>query len=29
MKQLLNEGDTAYGGTLYKIDTNIDALTKL
>ena len=29
MKQLLNDGDTAYGDTLYKIVTNIDLLTKL
>ena len=29
MKQLLNDGDTTYGGTLYKFVTNIDLLTKL
>ena len=29
MKQLLNDGDTAYGGTLYKFVTNIDLQTKL
>ena len=29
MKQLFNDGDTTYGGTLYKFVTNIDLLTKL
>ena len=29
MKQLLNDGDTTYGGTLYKFVTNIYLLTKL
>ena len=29
MKQLLEDGDTAYGDTLYKFVTNIDLLTKL
>ena len=29
MNQLLNDGDTAYVGTLYKFVTNIDLLTKL
>ena len=29
MEQLLNDGDTTYGGTLYKFVTNIDLLTKL
>ena len=29
MKQLLNDGDTTHGGTLYKFVTNIDLLTKL
>ena len=28
MKQLLNDGDTTYGGTLYKFVTNIDLLKK-
>ena len=29
MKQLLNGGDTTYGGTLYKFVANVDLLTKL
>ena len=29
MKQLLNDGDTTYGDTLYKFVTDIDLLTKL
>ena len=29
MKQLLNDGDTAYGGTVQKFVTNIDLLKKL
>ena len=29
MKQLLNDGDTPYGDTLYKFVINIDLLTKL
>ena len=29
MEQLLNDGDTSYGDTLYKFVTNIDLLTKL
>ena len=29
MKQLLDDGATTYGGTLYKFVTNIDLLTKL
>ena len=29
MKQLLNDGDTSHGGTLYKFVTNIDLLIKL
>jgi len=29
MKQLLNDGDTTYGGTLYIFITNNDLLTKL
>ena len=29
MKQLLNDGNTTYGDTLYKFVTNIDLLTKL
>ena len=29
MKQLLNDGDTKYGDTLYKFVTNIDLLTNL
>ena len=28
MKQLLNDEDAAYGGTLYKFLTNIDLVTK-
>ena len=29
MKRLLNDGNTTYGGTLYKFITNIYLLTKL
>ena len=29
IKQLLNDGDTTFGNTLYKFVTNIDLLTKL
>ena len=29
MKQLLNDGDTTHGDTIYKFVTNIDLLTKL
>ena len=29
MKQLLNDGDTAYGDTPYKFLNNIDLLTEL
>ena len=29
MKQLLKDGDTAYGDTLYKFVPNIDLLAKL
>ena len=29
MKQLLNDGGTAYGGTLYKFVTDIELLTKV
>ena len=29
MKQLLNDEDTAYGGTLFKFVTNYDLLAKL
>ena len=29
MEQLLNDGDTAFGGTLYNFVTNFDILTKL